>query len=325
MSGNAYVASAGTSTQILDLLTDRKTAAGFITTRLYAEAPWQSFTHTATLDELKPGDTMRFLTLDSAFDFAPREYNSLPVFHQPEIGSFTAQMCPPNELGLKIDQELIKGHEDVWMAAFDKSLNDSLTRLNQKYFKQAVNQLLTGASKRTQGNNAGAAGGIKLGTVGAPLQINVATGTAPEAIYRQILDVAVNLASTRSQLEMTGALDSWKMLVAEELLLNFSYAQSMSHCCDMSNSVLQGGVRTYPNLFGNVTMASPLMPKVVTATGFKTPIIFTSSQATAFTGGITSAVQDEEFFMKRFILTETRGGVVLKPEQIFVAWVELVK
>jgi hypothetical protein len=72
-------------------------------------------------------------------------------------------------------------------------------------------------------------------------------------------------------------------------------------------------------------MSSSLMPKIATATGFKTPIILTHSQASAFTGGITSAVMDEEFYMKRYILTETRGGIVMKPKHIYVAWVEVVR
>jgi hypothetical protein len=325
MSGSSYVGSAGTSTQILDLLTDRKTAPGFITTRCYADAAWPMFTHTAMLDTLKPGDTMRFLTVDSALDFAPKAFNALPRFEQVEMGSFCAQLCPPRELGLKIDQELIKGHEDVYMAAFDKTLSDTLSRLNQSYYRQAVNQLISGVDPMNTGNTAGVSGQIQLGTVGAPLQINVSAGTAPEAIYRQILDVAVALASVRSQQEIGDCVDSWKLLVHEELLINFAYAQSMAHCCDMSNTVLQGGVRTYNNLFGNTTMSSPLMPKIATATGFKTPIILTHSQASAFTGGITSAVTDEEFFMKRFILTETRGGIVMKPKHVYVAWIEVVR
>jgi hypothetical protein len=323
MSNNAYVGSAGTSTQILDLLTDRKTAPGFITERCYADAAWPMFTHTAMLDSLRPGDTMRFLTVDSAYDFAPKEYNALPRFEQPEIGSFCAQLCPPRELGLKIDSELIKGHEDVYMAAFDKTLDQSIMRLNQSYYKQAVSQLINGVSPMNTGNTAGMSGTIVLGTQAAPIQIDVTQN--PEQVYKSILKVATALASVRSQQEIGNCVDSWKLLVHEELLINFAFAQSTANCCDMSNTVLQGNVKTYNNMFGNTTMASPLMPKFPTSTGFITPMILTHSQASAFTGGITSAVMDEEFYMQRYILTETRGGIVLKPKHIYVAWVEVVQ
>lgn len=318
------MASAGTSGQILDLLTTQETAAEFITQRCHAEAPWMDFTHTATMDKLLPGNVLKFITVDGQFEFAPKEYNALPRFEQVEAGTLCAQMCPPNELGLKLDTDLIKGREAEYMKAFDISLNNTLKNLNQRYYKQAVNQLLVGADRLNQGNTAGASGGgLKLGTVANPLQIAVGASHLPQDIYRQILDVVVALASTKSQLELGNCVDSWKLLVHEELILSFAYAQATFGMCDMSNSMLVGGVRTFDQLFGQTVMSSPLMPKIPTATGFKTPIILTHSQASAFYGGITSAYMDEEFSAKRWILTETRGGVVLKPKQIFVAWVEL--
>lgn len=323
MSSN-IMASAGTSGQILDLLTKQETAAEFITQRCHAEAPWMDFTHTATMDKLLPGNILKFITVDGQFEFKPKEYNATPIFEQIEAGSLCAQMCPPNELALKVDSDLIRGREQEYMTAFDIVLNNSLKVLNQRYYKQAVNQLLTGVDRQNQGNNAGASGGgIALGTVASPLQINVASTNSPEAIYRQILDVVVALASAQSQLELGNCVDSWKLLVHKELVDNFAYAQGVTGMCDLSNSMLVAGVTTFNNLWGQTVMSSTLMPKIPTATGFKTPIILTHSQSSAFYGGITSAYMDEEFAAKRWILSETRGGVVLKPKQIFVAWVEL--
>lgn len=323
MSGMTPAAS-GVSTQILDLLANQKTAAGYITQRCHAEAPWMDFTHTATMDTLRPGDVLKFLTIDGEFEFKPKEHNALPIFEQIEAGAICAQMCPANELGLKVDMELIKGNEGPYMEAFDIQLGNTLKTLNQRYYRQAVLQTLLGASRENAGTNAGAAGGgLNLGTMAAPLVINVASNRTPEQIYRDILDVVVTLQTAKSQQELGNCVDSWKVLLHEELLLNFAYAQNMQHCCDMSNSMLVGGVRTFNSLFGNTTLVSSLMPKIPTATGFKTPIILTHSQASAFYGGITSAYGDEEFYMRRWILSETRGGIVLRPKHIFVAWVEV--
>jgi len=323
MSGST-VAASGVSTQILDLLADQKTAAGYITQRCHAEAPWMDFTHTATMDTLRPGDVLKFLTVDGEFEFKPKEHNALPIFEQIEAGAICAQMCPANELGLKVDMELIKGNEGPYMEAFDIQLTNTLKTLNQRYFRQAVNQTILGAARENQGLSAGASGGgLNLGTINTPLVINVNASRTPAQIYRDILDVVVNLQTVKSQQELGNCIDSWKVLMHEELLLNFAYAQDMSGCCDISNSMLTGGVRTFSNLFGNTTLVSSLMPKIATATGFKTPIVLTHSQASAFYGGITSAYGDEEFYMRRWILSETRGGIVLRPKHIFVAWVEV--
>jgi hypothetical protein len=76
-------------------------------------------------------------------------------------------------------------------------------------------------------------------------------------------------------------------------------------------------------MFGQTAVVSQLMPKIPTATGFKTPIILTTPSANAFYGGITSAWRDEELGTSRIILKETRGGVTLMPTRTFIAWVEL--
>jgi hypothetical protein len=324
MASVAGMAASGTSTSILDVLSKQDIAPGWISEKLYANAPWMDLANTAVMSKLLPGDVIKFKTLDGSHDFSHSEANSLPVFQQIDVGSFCAQLCGARELGLKIDNELIKGHEADYMTAFNLALDNSLTRLNQNYFKQLVNQMLTGAAAINQGNNAGAnGGGLKLGTVGAPLVINVAPGTAPEATYRSILDVVINLMSVRSQANMDDSTENWKLLVHDELVLNFSYAQSMQNCCDISKSVIMSGVRTYGDLFGQTAVVSQLMPKIPTATGFKTPIILTSASANAFWGGISSAYRDEEFATSRIILKETRGGVTLMPSRIYVAWVEL--
>jgi hypothetical protein len=122
---------------------------------------------------------------------------------------------------------------------------------------------------------------------------------------------------------MDDSTEAWKVLIHEELVLNFSYAQSMALNCDISNSTIFSGVRTYGNMFGQTAVVSQLMPKIPTATGFKTPIILTTPSANAFYGGITSAWRDEELGTSRIILKETRGGVTLMPTRTFVAWVEL--
>lgn len=320
------VASSGTAGQLNEILSNVVTAAGFINTRCWNSAPWQQVTHTAGMDTLRPGDVMRFYTVDGAFDFKPKEWNSNPIFEQLEAGQFCAQLCPPRELGIKMDVEMIRGRETEYMSVFETYLDNSLQRLNRQYFAQVVNQLLNGAAKLNQGSNAGiAGGGINLGTVANPLKINVTHTSLPQDIYRQIQDVAIALASVKSQSELGNCIDSWKLMIHQELVLNFAYASGSQYCCDMTQKISMAGVDTYPSMFGNEAIVSTLMPKIPTATGFKTPIILTHSQATAFTGGITSAFVDQEFAMKRWILTETRGGVVMRPQHIFVAWVELVR
>jgi hypothetical protein len=322
MSGN-FIAASGVSSDILGLLAEPRTAAEYITQRCHAEAPWMEFTHTATMDKLRPGDVLKFITVDGEFDFKHKEYNAAPVYEQIEAGAICARMCAPRELGFKVDTEMIKGREAEYMRMFDMSLSQSLMRYNQTLFRQAVQQLLTGADAQNQGYNAGVYGGLALGSQANPLIIDVSSGNPPEAIYRQILDVILALQSAQSQRELGNCIDSWKLLVHKELIINFAHAQSMAHCCDMSKSVLVSGVNVFDSLFGMNALISPLMPRIATPTGFKTPIIITHSQASAFYGGITSAYMDEEMQMRKWLLTETRGGVVLRPEHIFVAWVEI--
>lgn len=318
-------AASGTGSQLLDVLTKQDVSAEVINTLCLVDAPWSDLTYSSSLDTLMPGNTLKFLSIENEFEWEPNEYNSLPKFQTVTGSQLVAQLCPGNRLGVKADRDLIAGREREFYMALDQAFDTTMKRLNQTYYKKVINQLLTGAAAVNQGNNAGAAGGgIKLGTVGAPLVINVAQGQDPTSIYRSILDVVVSLESAKSQSDVSGCVGEWRLAVHDELVLNFSYAQSTGNLTNMNDSVMSQGVTTYGNLFGKTTSSSTLMPKINLVNGsFKTPIVLFNTRATAFKGGIASAYKDSEFAADRYLLTETHGGLVLRPAHIFVAWVEL--
>lgn len=330
MAGNqdTHTAAGYGDSNIASIFAQQKIAVNFINDNCRIEAPWTDIAMSEYMGDLCPGDIVKFVVVDGAFEFRPHDYNGTRRYQTiGDANTICAQLCAPTELAIKRNLLLNCGSREEMMSRIvDEKMRNTLHNLNNQYYQHVINLMLSGAAAANKGNTAGAkTGSIPLGTIGSPLPINL-TGTA-EQIRKQVVDIFGRLIDANDEQDNEGCNGDKKFIMPKTILNQFRSLENGEQCCDFSKSILVNGVNVFTSLMGHAAHAVPTtaLPLIPQANGFIAPVLYISTNATAFTGGITHSSKDMEHEDETIVLLETRGGVVVRPRHISVAWVRVIR
>jgi len=281
------------------------------------------------MNDLNPGDVVRFMKFDSSWNWSPKDYNGTRRYQ--ELGEPTpvcAQLCGPLEMSVKHNNCLVSGNKAQMLdQLFDMQMANTMKKLHQRYFSQVVNMLMAGADSANYGATAGATvGNINLGTFAAPLLIDVSASADAKTIRRQFVDVFGRLQDVVENQDISDCACTFRYTLPKAIIDKIRYIENSETCCDWSNSILVNGTSMFKDFLGSEVLATTgnsMMPIVPTSDGFKAPVLYSCRDAAAFAGGIACATRDQEHEDETIVLTATHGGVVIRPRWIAYAWVHV--
>lgn len=329
MAGTHHTAAGYGDNQVLSLFSEERIVPNFINENCSAEAAWNMLAMSDYMNDLNPGDVVRFMKFDSEWNWATKDYNGTRRYQ--ELGEPTpvcAQLCAPQELAVKRNNCLVSGTKAQMLdQLFDMQMANTMKRLHQRYFSQVVNMLMAGADSANYGAAAGATvGNINLGTFAAPLEIDVSGAKTAQEIRQQFNRVFGRLQDVVENQDISGCACTFRYVMPKMVLDQVRNLDGSNDCCDWNNTIFVNGTSMFKSFFGREVMAvegNRMMPIIPTSDGFKAPILYSCRDAAAFAGGIACATRDQEHEDETIVLTATHGGVVIRPRWISYAWVHV--
>lgn len=287
--------------------------------KCFEDAQWATWVNSDILSELKCSTKIEFNVLGNAPKWVPSEKNGSRVFQTMEVGKICAQMCPANELPLKINKEDIDLTCGRAMTVLEMGIENAIKQLKEDYAKQVIARYLVEGASFNRGDASGLAGFLTR---------NVPIGS--QAAPQTILPTAPSLTKVLTNLELVAKQTKcykggWRLLAPPEFSSLVSRAAlgdaltRFGDCADCAGRVEGNAEYSLPGFSFRVT-ETQLLPMTVIGGVLSGPLIMFNPDAMGFRGGIFDALTDTELDDVRFVLKETSGGVMVHPQMVVVGY-----
>lgn len=287
--------------------------------KCFEDAQWSTWVNSDIISELKCSTKIEFNVLGKAPRWVPSEKNGPRVFQTMEVGKICAQMCPSNELPVKINKEDIDDTCGKAMTVLEMGIENSIKQLKEDYAKQVIARYLTEGASYNRGDTSGFAGfatrNIPIGSQAAPQSIVPTAASVTKALSN------IELVAKQTKCYKGG----WKLLVPPEFSSIVSRAglsealTKFGDCMDCAGRMEGNAEYTLPGFNFRVT-ETQLLPVSVIGGILSGPMIAFHPDAMGFRGGIYDALTDTELDDLRFVLKETSGGVMIHPQMVVVGY-----